>query len=392
MRKAINCLISAVLVLAGITSVAQASQTPSIGKSCEKPQQNIKVGNQSLTCTAISSTIAVWKAKVVNSSTSPVVPTSFQDLDLHLNGIINGAWLKASHQVNNSSPSLGNVKLSVGPNTKEDDKNSVASLKLISQLYSQFSQVKNLYLIKYSQKDLGWARQQYDALKPSGYSPTYFDHQCLPPSGCDGGVAGVTSNGDGVIFLGQAGNYEGQPTIQGKNRASSGQVVAHEYTHTIQVLNSMSPGVGTSQGNLPQWLLEGNAEWSATVARFNSSYTDYLTFRSGDLKGQYSQPSLYTPQWLNTYLNPNPSFVSGKDNWSYWRSYPQWDLYAIGYLVNEILVDIKGPDSILNLYKDVGSGQTFQEAFQKEFGIAWSEACPVIAKTISDEIQKNIKS
>jgi hypothetical protein len=46
----------------------------------------------------------------------------------------------------------------------------------------------------------------------------------------------------------------------------------------------------------------------------------------------------------------------------------------------------------LNLYKDVGSGQTFQQAFQQEFGMAWSDACPILAKAISDEIQKIVKS
>lgn len=394
MRKLASFVSSITLTLVFFTPSVQGASlpAPSAGKPCDKPQQLIHVGKTSLICTSVSTKSAVWKVSMAKSFLPSQAPTTFQDLDSHVYGIIYGAWLKATQQLKAATPTLGNVKLLVGPNTKEDDPSSATSLKLVSQLYSQLSQVKNLYVIKYSKADLNWAQQQWEALKPLNYDPSYFQHQCLPPAGCVGGVASITPSGDGVIALGQGGLYDGQPTVQGLNRASSGQVAAHEYTHTIQMLNSLTSSSTTTYGNLPRWLLEGNAEWSATVARFNSSYEDYLTFRTMDITGQYSHPYGYSSQWLTTYLNPNPLSVSGQDNWSYWNSYPQWDLYAIGYLANEALVDVKGPDSILNLYKDVGSGQTFQQAFQQEFGMAWSDACPILAKAISDEIQKIVKS
>jgi len=59
-------------------------------------------------------------------------------------------------------------------------------------------------------------------------------------------------------------------------------------------------------------------------------------------------------------------------------------------MVNEILVNIKGPDSIMNIFLDEQSGLTFQASFEKEFGLSWSDACPVIAKAIADEIQQGI--
>jgi hypothetical protein len=58
----------------------------------------------------------------------------------------------------------------------------------------------------------------------------------------------------------------------------------------------------------------------------------------------------------------------------------------------EILVNLKGPGAIMKLYENVGQGQTFVNAFKQEYGIAWSEACPIIASAISAELSRQIKS
>jgi hypothetical protein len=315
-------------------------------------------------------------------------------LDSHVKGIIYGAWLKGFQVEKNSTSVLGNVTVLVGPNTHEDDPNSLSSLKLASALYANFPQVKNLYVIKFSESDISWAQQKYDQLHPINWQANAAENQCSGTNGCDGGSAGVTSQGDGLILLGQGGTYRNQPILESGNRATSGQVIAHEYTHTVQQLNSQSTSISGSflYGKLPQWLLEGNAEWSATVARYNDSYSDYVKFRgpsNGDLGDQYANSAIYTANWISKYLNPNPTFPD-QDDWSYWEQYPRWDAYAIGFMVNEILADVKSPGAIMSLYKDVGNGMTFTDAFQQEFGMAWSDACPLIAKAISEEIQQGI--
>ena len=324
------------------------------------------------------------------SQTPPVPPTSFQDLQSHISGIIHGSWLKASLQIQNSTSSLGNLKILVGPNTTEDDPNSARTLALISRLYANFGQVKNLYVVKFSKADIPWAQQQYETLHPNNYQANYVSNSCAGSNGCVRANTGINANGDGVILLGQGGNYSGQAIVDGGTRASNGQVIAHEYTHTIQMINAPCRGSGC-YGDLPQWLLEGNAEWSGTAARFSSSFNDYLTLRNSDLHGQYSRPSTYTSEWLNAYLNPNPVFLPNQDNWAYWAKYDSWNAYAIGLMVNEILVDVQGPDAIMRMYEDVGRGETFTEAFQQEFNIAWSEACPMIAAAISSELQMGIR-
>jgi hypothetical protein len=44
----------------------------------------------------------------------------------------------------------------------------------------------------------------------------------------------------------------------------------------------------------------------------------------------------------------------------------------------EMLTVIKGPDAMLNMYVNIGKGQTFPQAFKNEFGISWKEAVPDI--------------
>ena len=414
MRRTTSLLLAATVFIGLSIPIAQASTAVRAGSTCSKAGQAAISGGTKFTCSKVGNKLS-WVTAVKTTSSNaqpsgvkpapipsptpatfvpPVIPTSFGDLVEHASGIIYGAWLKGSQQVLAATPRLGNVTILVGPNTKEDDPNSLKSLKLASQLYSNFDQVKNLYIIKYGKADLDWAQTQYERFHPRNYDANYIKNQCQGTSGCVAANTGVTDSGDGVITAGQGGNYDGQPIVDGRNRSSGGQVMAHEYVHTIQMLLAPCGDTHGCYGDLPHWLIEGNAEYSGTAARFSANYNDYITFRSGklgDLHGQYSQPNLYTADWITKYLNPNPTFIENQNNWSYWDSYARWDLYAIGLMVNEVLVDVKNPDAVMNLFKDVGNGDTFVQAFQKEFGMAWADACPIIAKAISVEIQQGIR-
>jgi hypothetical protein len=327
-------------------------------------------------------------SKATKASSSP--PKSFDELLTHLSGIVYGAWQKVGNQIDANNSNLGNLHILVGPNTKEDDSDSSDALELISKLYSNFTQVKNLYLIKFSSSDTAWAQQQYDILHPNNYDQNSAEQQCRPTFGCDGGSTGINKNGDGVIMLGQGGNYDNQPLVAGLNNATSGHVISHEYTHTIQMLNAPCEYSSGCYGDLPQWLLEGSAEFSATAAIYKDNFQNYLIYRGTDLSNQYKDPTQFSADWINTFLNPSPTFIPNTNNWTYWQNYDRWDVYSIGYLVDEILVNINGPDSLMNLYKDVGSGQTFVQAFQSEFGISWNSACPLISNAIAQELKLGI--
>ena len=61
-------------------------------------------------------------------------------------------------------------------------------------------------------------------------------------------------------------------------------------------------------------------------------------------------------------------------------------------MVTEILVALKGPDSILAMYKTLATGKSFEEAFQSEFVISWNEALPYMSRAISAQLTNQVKS
>jgi hypothetical protein len=363
------------------------------GSSCSKAGIKSVSSGKAYTCVKSGKKL-VWDKGLAIPVAKPVTPaaspTSFQDLSLRVDGIIYGAWLKASQQIQGISSSLGNVKILVGPNTTETDSKSSDSLNLLSKLFANSPQVKNLVVIKYSKPDIEWAQQQYEALGPNNKRAGAAASYCRDASGCRGGIAGINASGDGIILIGQGGDY-GYPNVNGGAIGMDGFVLAHEYTHTVQASNASCRNGKGCYGNLPQWLMEGAAEWSGSVSRFSEKYSDYLVFRTQRLGNKYSSAAQYSPEAINTFLNPNPIFLPDQDNWSYWAKYQSDDVYTIGLMATEVLASIKGPGAIMKLYESVGGGQTFVDAFKQEFGIAWSDACPLIANAISSELTKGIK-
>lgn len=374
------------LISVNVTPVQAAVKA---GATCKKAGITSIASGKKFTCIKSGKKLVWNKGVVVKKTVTPAIaPTSFEDLSSRIDGIIYGAWLKASEQIQKSSSGLGKVNYLVGPKTTPTDSNSTDSLNLLSKLFSTAPQVKNLYVIKYSKDDIAWAQQQYESLRPNNFRANAAASYCRQPSGCVGGIAGINSTSDGVILLGQGGRY-GYPL---EESAMDGAVLSHEYTHTVQAINATCRGGAGCYGDLPQWLMEGTAQWAGSVSRFSDKYSDYINFRTQDLGNKYSNASMYTADWITTFLNPNPVFLPNQDNWVYWSNYPSDNVYSIGLMTVEILVNIKGPDAIMKMYENVGRGQTFVNAFKQEYGIAWSEACPIIASAIATELSRQVKS
>ena len=383
-------VISLILLSALLTSpLTLANAAVKAGTACKTAGLTSKVSGKTFTCIKSGKKL-IWNKGVTLAKqiTPSKAPTSFEDLPTRIDGIIYGAWLQANQQIQKSSTSVGKVNILVGPNTIPNDSKSADALNLISKLFSSAAQVKNLYVIKYSKEDIAWAQQQYESLRPNNLRANAAASYCRQPSGCVGGIAGINATSDGVILLGQGGVY-GYPL---EESAMDGAVLSHEYTHTVQAINATCRGGAGCYGDLPQWLMEGTAEWAGPVSRFSDKYSDYLNFRTRNLGNKYSNASTYTAEWITTFLNPNPAFLPNQDNWVYWSNYPSDNVYSIGLMTVEILVNIKGPGAIMKLYENVGRGQSFVNAFKQEFGIAWSEACPIIATAIATELSRQIKS
>lgn len=379
----------AILLTVISLNVAPVQAAVKTGSTCKKVGLTSIASGKTFTCIKSGKKLVWNKGVIVKKTITPAVaPTSFEDLPSRIDGIIYGAWLKAKEQIQKSPSGLGKVNFLIGPKTTPTDSNSSDSLNLLSKLFSTAPQVKNLYVVKYSKDDIAWAQQQYESLRPNNFRANAAASYCRQPSGCVGGIAGINSTSDGVILLGQGGRY-GYPL---EESAMDGAVLSHEYTHTVQAINATCRGGAGCYGDLPQWLMEGTAQWAGSVSRFSDKYSDYINFRTQDLGNKYSNASMYTADWITTFLNPNPVFLPNQDNWVYWSNYQSDNVYSIGLMTVEILVNLKGPGAIMKLYENVGQGQTFVNAFKQEYGIAWSAACPIIASAIASELSRQVKS
>ena len=369
------------------------------GGSCKVLNQKVVYQKKSYICIKTDKKL-VWKkglaaVKPTPTPTKTITPAASLSLDnlrTRLDEVINSAWLQASKKITSSASTLGSIQNLVGPNTTEETSNSLAALSLASKLFEGFPQVKNLYIIKFSSKDIDWAQKQYDQLSPNNYEPNAARNQCASNNGCVGAMAGINAVGDGVVLMGQGGSYIGAPTVKGLTRAQNGLIVAHEYFHTIQAINAPCRGGRGCYGEAPQWLLEGGATWAAAAVLYSDSYDDYLTERNITLNNHYlNAASTYTSDYINQYLNPNPIFLPNQDNWKHWGKYNPREAYVLGFMVSEILASVKGPASLMKLYADIGAGKSFVDAFQGIFGLSWAEACPIISEAISTELKEGIK-
>ena len=158
---------------------------------------------------------------------------------------------------------------------------------------------------------------------------------------------------------------------------TQGTLESHEYFHTVQSSN----GNGPTYNTVPRWLVEGSATWVSSASVFYKDFDLHFSERNRTTN-EISTRIRPTAKWIETFLNPDPV-----TDWRYWDSYENYRLYDVGALATEVMVSISGPDSLLNLFKRVGEGAKFVDAFQSEFGIPWRDAAAIIARTVAAEIK-----
>ena len=302
----------------------------------------------------------------------PSMPTSFKDVQDHINGISYWAWKKSNEKVATSKPNLGKIKIIIGPNTVPDNQQPLVALDLVSRLFSNFKQPTELLVVYASEKDIDWGQSQIDALcgpNDCGYNVQGEAKKAcnVPVTPCWGGLA-VANNRTGVPMIYQTASDWGKKDLN----HTQGTLEAHEFFHTIQDLNVSPQGWGV----VPRWFVEGSATWVQAAAIFHGDYESYLS-ESKRTTREYFRNGPVNEEWLIKFLNPNPV-----TDWSYWESYSQDRLYDTGALATEIMASIGGPDAVLNLLNRVGQGQSFTDAFKSEFGISWSEGVSILARVI----------
>jgi hypothetical protein len=311
------------------------------------------------------------------SSTSapiPPEPTSLQDLVENSDAAAYWAWKKSSEKVLNSSPTAKKAIVEIGPNTTPDYLSPQIAIDLASKLYSDHKQNQELTFVYYEHEDTAWAQKKLNDFLGKhilDWQKEQAQNSCRAKNDCLGAVAITHPKKPAGIVLVSASDA-------GKKDANhtSGTLEAHEYTHIIQ-----DESQGRFLGQVPRWQAEGEAMFAQAASIYHLDFQSYTVERERIIKELIKNPEI-SQSWLIDFINPG----KGLTRWEVWDKYPGWRVYDVGMLVTEVLASLKGPESTMRLSLEVGSGLSYQKAFEKIYGIPWETAVPLLAQIIYNQI------
>ena len=305
---------------------------------------------------------------------TPIVekaPTGFADLVENYRGIPEVVWNEAQKLAE-----IGTLKSSftieIGPNTKIqqglDDPR--VYLEQASRLWSKFNQAESTRVFIYNFQDLAWAQQKNLALGGSWFKPEDLAANCSSPSSC--GAFGGSYRGVGQIFFGVP-IRDYFPFNLGFVRGA----YVHEFSHVVQYSQFASQPALNGYATLPCWFSEGQPQVPGQALGF-TTLSDYKLSRDSSFSqpagalGDYSQDSI-----LKFYS------LAGVSKDGLCAPSIRQRIYDVGYMTVEALASVKGIESTMQVVAGVSQGLTFNQSFEKVYGISWNEAAPILAKVIS---------
>ncbi len=305
-----------------------------------------------------------------------VLPTSFENLYENRKGISLAAWQKSSEIIKSSKSKSGTLEIFTGPNTKPFFNDYPTPVSLVSRLFPARSEPTRNIVILYNYTDIEWAEE----LLRSKITPQEFTRlnnneggraitgRCDSNSrNCVGAMQQTTTSGISLIIQGvpNAQNM-GDPTSF--YRLSTGMLEAHEYFHALQRI----PIMDKTDLWPHAWFREGSAEWVQIMAvNFNdlSNYQEFLT-----LDCKFGCRDLSEADIIEFFEKSKENFTPAK--------FDQWLNYNLSSRIIEALVAIKGPDTLIDIYEQMGKRLTFDQAFKNTYGVEWSYALPILTKAV----------
>ncbi len=317
---------------------------------------------------------------------------SWEDLNENIAEVSCVAWedgQKVLRENSGLSKSTVELQIQVGPTTAiSTDYSSKAleeSFNTAIQFWAGFDQLPfNAYFFSFD--DLNWVIDQYIGHGATEEYAIAAAQQKCPKKSTDSGVrekcgaAGMTTTtGNNPVHISQFGvDKEDSDSY----RAYKKLQIIHEYTHGVQTSpwGHLSNPAYAKRSTSPCWLGEGNAVFTGYAAG-TTDYESYLDERSA--KVNMEQFTDYSTSRILEYYNDN-TIVTSYEEGEACRENSDFNLaYSIGFLTVEALSAISGSTSSMYLYKYMGSGKTFEEAFEIIYGSSWEEAKPILASYVS---------
>jgi hypothetical protein len=324
---------------------------------------------------------------------------SWEDLNENIAEVPCVAWedgQKVLRENSGLSKSTVELQIQVGPTTAiSTDYSSKAreeSFNIAIQFWAGFDQLPfNAYFFSFD--DLNWVIDQYIGHGvPEEYAIAAAQKRC-PEKSTDSGVrekcgtasmrTTIGNNPVGIAMFGV--DKEDSDWHRAVNEQTEN---IHEYTHGVQTSpwgHLTSPADG-KKSTSPCWLGEGNAVFTG-YAVGTTDYESYLDSRSARVRHYHGEQFTdYSTSSILEYYNDN-TIVTSYEEGEACRENSDFKLaYSIGFLTVEALSAISGSTSSMYLYKYMGSGKTFEEAFEIIYGSSWEEAKPILASYVSSTI------
>ena len=308
--------------------------------------------------------------------TPTVANLTFENLYENRAAISYTVWKKTSDSIKANSSKAGVISVFTGPNTKTYFDDYPYAVGQVSKMFPNKAEVKDVLVIRYVYRDLDWAENVAKSkLSTSDYNQLFSQEGgAITKSNCDSATQNCRGSKEITPLSGVAVILQGiEETITQDNtgtvRFTTGMLEAHEYFHSLQRIPIMNKGNVTWPH---AWFREGSAEWVQNVSISFQNFEQYKKYLADDC---YYACRNMTAAQIEEFLNTaNENFVPAK--------FDQWLNYSLGSHVIEILAAIKGTDSLIDMYAEMGGGLKFDVAFNKIFGITWKEAIPILAKTL----------
>ena len=389
--------IAVLLTLAGTVEAA----TPKAGAKCTKAGATATASGKKFTCIK-SGTKLVWNKGVAITKPLPVAtptptptpvpeptpiptptpipvvkypdaPTSFDDLIANYEGISYAAWSKSNAAIMASKDVALPFKTLTGVNTTLSFKNPASAFDLVSRLYSGYKSASDITVLTFSYDDRDWAQEQMKTLQPKSTWQWITFTACATRPTCDGGGVFSDDKGSGLIVL---------TTGPARGGQGPGALEAHEFTHAIQQNQLRRASIWPLTTDWPPtWYIEGQALFAENASIYHQSFDAYLRNRRASSQDLINRPAINSA-WIQEFFVVNQTQA-------WFNNYESWRQYDLGARLVEVLTAIKGPGSTMEIWKLMGTGQTFNQAFENIYGTSFDKALPIISKAIALQLGRS---
>jgi hypothetical protein len=343
------------------------------GGVCKKFGQVQSSNSVKFVCTKVGKKL-LWKSI---SKPTPVVvkPTSFANLESNYKGIPDAVWANAKKLLDQPLSAPIKVEVEKGPSTKilYNYSEIEYGISRANQLGASFPRQSKFLVIAFNFQDRDWAKARLNTFdSPFTLNDTFADQvsvACASESECDGAFGNISLD-SGLITQASS----GAPNYVNQNISTTRSHYAHEATHTIQ--KSIYKKYGLKNFSIPCWFSEGQPQVVGQTSA-SESLASYSVNRSN---------------WLRPPLRGLPDFSEASINKFFDLQHQQpcdaasrQHIYDIGFIAVEALVSIGGISSTFEVLDKYASGMTFDQAFEKVYGISWVSAKPILARVVSKQ-------